>query len=88
MNDDWSSMARVAAHKGKDYWSVEVRVPVTGEDSAGDPLHEVVGKCPTAGAPWHINVGRQRLRGEDREWTIWSHTGSNFHNIMRFGRVE
>ena len=87
-NDKWSSMARVGAHRGKDYWSLEVRIPVTGEDSAGDPLHEVVGKRPTADAPWHINIGRQRLRGENREWTIWSPTGSNFHNIMRFGRVE
>jgi len=87
-NDKWSSMARVAAHRGKDHWSVEVRIPVTGEDSAGDPLHEVVGKCPTPDAPWHINIGRQRLRGEDREWTIWSPTGSNFHDLMRFGRVE
>ncbi len=87
-NLNWTSLAEVAAHQGEDYWSVEFRIPVTGEASAGDPLHEVVGWRPSAEAPWYIQVGRQRLRGEDREWTTWSETGSNFHDIMRFGRVK
>lgn len=87
-NLDWTSLAQVATHQGENYWSVEMRIPVTGEETPGDPLHEVAGWQPTADAPWHIQVGRQRLRGEDREWTTWSETGSNFHDLMRFGRLE
>lgn len=87
-NADWTSLSEVAVHHGEDYWSIEVRVPVTGEQTPGDPLHELAGWRPSAEEPWHINVCRQRLRGEDREWTAWSATGSNFHDIMRFGRVE
>lgn len=29
---DWSSQAEVAAHVGEDYWSVELRLPVTSSD--------------------------------------------------------
>lgn len=87
-NLDWTALAEAAAHQGEDYWSVELRIPVTGESTASDPNHEVVGWRPSADAPWHIQVGRQRLRGEDREWTTWSPTGSTFHDIMRFGRLE
>ncbi len=88
LNDAWTSLVEVAAHQGEDYWSVELRFPVTGEESPGDPLHELAGWRPSEEAPWHIQIGRQRLRGEDREWTVWSPTGSNFHDIMRFGRLE
>lgn len=87
-NEAWSSLAEVVAHQGDGYWSVEVRLPVTGEETAGDPLHEMAGWEPTAGAPWHMNVGRQRIREGEREWTAWSPTGSNFHDIMRFGKLE
>lgn len=88
MNDDWTSLAETAAYRGDDFWSVEVRLPVTGEETPGDPLHELAGWRPSPEAPWHITIGRQRLRGEEKEWTAWSPTGSNFHDIMRFGRVE
>lgn len=84
----WSSLAQVAAHQGQDYWSIEMRIPVTGEQTPGDPMHELAGWRPSAEAPWHIQIGRQRLRGPDREWSAWSPTGGNFHDIMRFGRLE
>lgn len=87
LNHAWSSLAETAGHSGDGYWSVEIRIPVTGEETPGDPLHEIAGWRPTDDAPWHINVCRQRVRGEDREWTAWSPTGGGFHDVMRFGRL-
>jgi hypothetical protein len=91
LNTDWSSQAKVAAHQGKDFWSIEARIPVTGEEKPGDPLHELAGWRPTAATPWHINVCRQRLRGDEEEQTLWSpakEAGKGFHDVMRFGRLE
>lgn len=88
LNHAWSSLAQVASYRGKDFWSIEAKIPVTGEMVASDPLHEAAGKRPTEKEPWFIQIGRQRLRGPDKEWTCWSFTGKNFHDVMRFGKLK
>ena len=34
----------MAAHVGEDFWSVELRLPVTSSDE--DPLHQMIGSRP------------------------------------------
>jgi hypothetical protein len=85
----WASGARIAAFKGDDYWSLEVRVPVAGEQQeAIDPVHGLAGKQPTVDAPWFFNVCRQRMRETGNEASAFSPTGAaQFHNAMKFGEL-
>lgn len=63
MDRGWNSGVEAAAHKGKDFWSVELKIPVTGGD--GIAAGGVAGDRPTEEAPWWINVGRtRRVAGE------------------------
>jgi tetratricopeptide (TPR) repeat protein len=80
---NWSSGAEVATHIADDYWSVEIRLPIT--DDANDPLHQVVGRKPTQSLPWFVNVCRQRIRENGAEFSAFSPTGSGeFHVPMKF----
>ena len=82
----WSSEAKVGAHVGKDFWSVEVRIPVT--QSTQDPLHLVIGRRPTKGLPWHFNVCRKRTRANGVEASAFSPPGKRtFHDVMKFGKL-
>jgi len=82
----WSSKAEVGAHVGKDYWSVEVRIPVT--EQTQDPLHLVVGRRPSIALPWHFNLCRKRTRQNSVEISAFSPTGaSTFHDVMKFGKL-
>ncbi len=90
VNWRWSSGAEVASHRGKDFWSVELRLPVVDPKTADfDPLRGIAGQRPTDTAPWHFNLGRQRVRG--REWTfhVFSHSNlpSFFHEVTMFGKL-
>ena len=79
----WDSQAEVATHIADDHWTVEIRIPVTQDEN--DPLHQVIGRKPTQSLPWHINVCRQRIRGEDLEASAFSPTGTKaFHEPMKF----
>lgn len=87
----WDAQAEVAVHvdQAAGFWSVEMRIPFT--PSSQDPLHEVVGPPPSADAPWHFNICRQRTReqGADTEVSAFSPTGERgFHNILRFSVLE
>ena len=80
---NWSSKAEVATHIADDYWTAEVRIPITQD--ANDPLHQVVGRKPTQSLPWHINVCRQRIRDNGSEYSAFSPTGAaGFHDVMKF----
>jgi len=82
----WSSKAEVAAHVGEDYWSLEIRIPVT-EDTQ-DPLHLVVGRRPSSALPWHFNLCRKRMRGKRVELSAFSPTGARtFHDVMKFAKL-
>jgi len=84
---EWNSKAEAAAHVGKDYWTVEVKIPVNQDSD--DPLHVVAGRKPKAKLPWHINVCRQRMRNNKPVWTCWSPTGKKgFHDVMKFGKLH
>ncbi len=86
----WASDAQVVSYIGDDYWSLEVRIPVVGEQQEEiDPLHGVAGKKPAAEAPWYFNVCRQRIHGKDTEASAFSPTGvPRFHDAMKFGELE
>jgi hypothetical protein len=84
---EWDSKAETAAYVGKDYWTVEVKIPV--DPDSDDPLHLVAGRKPKAKLPWHINICRQRMRNNLPVWTCWSPTGKKgFHDVMKFGKLH
>ena len=84
---NWSSQAEVATHIADDHWTVEVRIPTTRD--ANDPLHQVIGHKPTQSLPWHINVCRQRVRGNGTEHSAFSPTAaSGFHVPMKFAHFH
>ncbi len=79
----WSSQAEVATQIADDHWTVEIRIPVVQDEN--DPLHQVIGRKPTASLPWHVNVCRQRIRENGSEYSAFSPTGkSAFHEPMKF----
>ena len=79
----WDSQAEVATQIADDHWTAEIRIPVTKDEN--DPLHQVIGRYPTASLPWHINVCRQRIRDHGAEHSAFSPTGaSHFHDTMKF----
>lgn len=96
----WSSQAEVAAHLGDDYWSAEVRLPITASDE--DPLHQVVGSRPFKSKPdarrsgkgtdllWYFNLFRKRAGTEDVETTAFSPLGPDarsFHDPKKFAEL-
>ncbi|MEC5129090.1 DUF4838 domain-containing protein [Verrucomicrobiales bacterium BCK34] len=82
----WSSKAEVATRISDDHWTVEIRIPVT--DDENDPHHQVIGRKPTQSLPWHINICRQRIRGNGEEFSALSPTGTNsFHLPLKFARL-
>jgi len=85
----WMSQAEVQTQRGADFWRVEARIPVMGEEAGGmDPIHYVVGERPTPEAPWYFNVVRTRAgRGEPSLYGF-SPTGSNDRVPEKFGRLE
>ena len=85
----WNSGVEVATQKEADGWTVEIRLPLAGENAADiDPLTGVSGKPPSDTYPWYINVCRQRVRGKDVELSAWSPTGKTRFNVPeKFGKV-
>lgn len=88
-NSKWSSGAQVASHVGDGYWSVEIRIPVVGEQQEFiDPLNGVAGRKPTGTYPWYFNVCRQRVRSGGTEFSSFSPTGNpTFLDPSKFGNM-
>lgn len=97
---DWSSQAEVATHVGEDFWSVEMRLPVTSSDE--DPLHKIVGNQPFqakadalatgkgTSLPWYFNLYRKRTGTDDKETTAFSPLGpdaKSFHVPLKFAKI-
>lgn len=97
---EWSSQAEVAAHVGEDFWSVEIRLPVTTSDE--DPLHQVIGSRPFqskartsssskgSSLPWFFNLFRKRAGTDEVETSSFSPLGpedETFHVPQRFARI-
>jgi hypothetical protein len=85
----WASLAQVRTQRGKDYWEVEVRIPVvTTDEGAADPIHNVVGSKPTRENPWYFTVGRARVRGTQRDLSAFVPTGNpTYHDRKKFARL-
>jgi len=88
-NTLWSSGAQVATHIGDGIWTLEVRLPVAGEEARElDPQNGIAGKRPSRVYPWYFNVCRQRVRDNSTELSAWSPTGKrHFHELMKFGKL-
>ncbi len=72
----WTSGAQFAVHRRDKEWSIEMRLPITGEGSRMiDPLKGIDGDRPKDLFPWHFNICRQRVRGTTIERTAFSATG-------------
>ncbi len=85
----WMSGAEAAVHVGENYWSAEVRVPITGEGAkVVDPLIGVDGRMPNDLFPWYFNVGRQRVRDGNVERSSLSKTETGeFDEVDQFKRM-
>ena len=90
LNTLWGSGAQIAAYHGDHFWSLEIRIPVAGEQQEIiDSLNGVSGRKPNETFPWYINVCRQRVRGDETERSAFSPTGSDaFHEVLKFGKLE
>lgn len=85
----WTSGAQFAVHRGDKEWSLEMRLPITGEGSRMiDPLKGIDGAMPKDLFPWHVNVCRQRVRGSTIERTAYSATGKDdFYVPEKFAKL-
>ena len=96
----WSAQAEVATHRGTDFWSAELRLPVTSSDE--DPLHQLVGSMPFksktdalksgkgTSLPWYFNLFRKRAGSDDGETTAFSPLGpesKTFHEPQKFAEI-
>ena len=88
-NSSWSSGIEAAGYRGDSFWSLELRVPVAGENAeAIDALNGIAGARPTESAPWHFNLCRQRARDKDTDLSAFSPSGKrSFHELMKFGQL-
>jgi hypothetical protein len=86
-NIRWSSGARVATHVGDGFWSAEVRLAPAGDAAyEDDPQNGIAGRTPSTTYPWHLNVCRQRVRGDETELSAWSPTGRrDFQDALKLG---
>lgn len=86
---NWKSLAEIKTERGADSWRVRVRIPVVGETEANsDPRHRVAGVKPTEQAPWHVNVGRNRvLDFKKPELQAFSPTKGSWHQPEKFGKL-
>ncbi len=85
----WTSGAQFAVHRGDKEWSIEMRLPITGEGSRMiDPLKGIDGAQPKDLFPWHFNLCRQRVRGSTIERTAYSPTGKDdFYVLEKFAKL-
>jgi len=77
-NEKWNSLAQAAVHKGDNFWSAEIRIPLAGEGARIlNPDAGVDGRKPGITYPWYFNVCRQRVRGGTIQRFAFSPTGTN-----------
>ncbi len=88
-NTLWDAGIELAAHRGDDYWSLEIRVPAMGpEQEEILPNFGVAGDKPSTAAPWYFNVCRIRRAGGGLELSTFSPTyEGGFHFRGRFAKL-
>lgn len=72
-----TGIATVKTFKGKDFWSAEVKLPLTAVAVNKDFRGDV----------WGMNFCRTRRTVKPNEYSCWSPTFGDFHAPARFGRV-
>jgi hypothetical protein len=85
----WTSGSRIAVHRGDSEWSIEIRLPIVGEEAhVLDPHKGIDGAQPKDLFPWYFNLGRQRVRGNDLERSAYSPTGKDdFRVTEKFAKL-
>ena len=83
----WDSEAKLAVHKGTDFWTVEIMIPVAGEmQEQALPFQMVSGSTPIKTDPWYFNIGRTRRHESGTEYSMFSAKGKlKFRNTEKFG---
>ncbi len=82
----WSSNAEVATYIGRDFWSLEIKIPVCGDNQHMIlPFDGVSGSEPTAANPWYFNIGRVRVRGDVKQ--VSSFNAEGFHVPFKFAKL-
>lgn len=86
---DWTSSAQVAVHRGTDRWSIEMRLPILGEDAFTlDPTKGIAGAQPKELFPWSFNLGRCRMSQGKPERTAFSPTSKDtLHVPEKFAKL-
>ncbi len=75
---EWSSGAQIAVHRGDDRWSIEIRLPIVGDEAFTlDPTKGIAGAQPKDLFPWRFNLGRVRVHDGTVERTAFSQTGKD-----------
>ncbi len=89
-NTLWDADMEVATQQGKNYWTVEMRVPAMGASQEEIlPNIGVAGDKPTKDAPWYFNVCRIRRAGGTSELSAFAPTGeSGFHFRSKFASLQ
>ena len=73
----WNSTTQLATKIVADGWELEMAIPWA----------EVGVPAPKPGRVVGFNVCRDRYAGGAREWSNWSQTQANFHDVARFGHL-
>ena len=71
------NVAQVKTFRGKDFWSAEVKLPLSALTARKDLRGDV----------WGMNFCRTRRTVKPDEYSCWSPTFGNFHAPARFGKV-
>ena len=76
-NLPWDSKAVVKTFRGKDFWSAEVKLPLSSMYNSKEFLGDI----------WGMNFCRARRTVVPDEYSCWSPTFGDFHRPERFGRI-
>lgn len=77
MDSDWNPKWEYKAHRGKDFWSVEMKIPFSSLNLDTDNLKSVT--------PF-VNFFRERYKPV-AENSGWCHTGGGFAQPSKYGRM-
>ena len=77
VNTPWDAKAQVKTFRGKDFWSAEVKLPLSSMSSNKDFLGDI----------WGMNFCRVRVTVQPQEYSCWSPTFGDFHRPERYGRI-
>ena len=88
-NTNWNSFAQAAVHKGDDFWSAELRIPMAGEgERILNPMAGVDGRKPGITYPWYFNVCRQRVRdGAVQRFSFYPTRTNTFEVPAKFAEM-